>query len=169
MYRGEIGRLEERKRVTVGGFRARPPGTASCNKQTAVTQTVLFLMGEKLAAPWMFPCTFHFLNAVLSVHHLTKQQCSEPKRALFAAVHNYQPFKTRLVCRAHQCRGFAHKWGIGYIWPQNTSWLFMTSCVATGGPKVWLEAFPLLCWDGRALSAFFKPKLWLNSLLFLFV
>lgn len=51
------------------------PGIASWNKQTAVRQTVLHLMGEKLAALWMFPCTFHFLNAVLSVHHLTRQQC----------------------------------------------------------------------------------------------
>lgn len=63
------------------GFRVRPPSTASWNKQTAVRQTVLFLMGEKLAVPWMFPCTFHFLNAVLSVHHLTSHQClrKEPR------------------------------------------------------------------------------------------
>lgn len=47
--------------------------------------------------PWMFPCTFHFLNAVLSVHHLTRHQClSKRNHALFAAVHNYQPFKTGL-------------------------------------------------------------------------
>lgn len=88
------GRLEERKKgycsngwgmVGVGGLRAHPPGTASWNKQTAVRQTALFLMGEKLAAPWMFPCTFHFLNAVLSVRHLTRQQCLRTK--------------TRFICR----------------------------------------------------------------------
>lgn len=47
----------------------------SQSEQTLAIQTPLFLMGEKLAVPWMFPCTFHFLNAVLSVHHLTSHQC----------------------------------------------------------------------------------------------
>lgn len=58
---------------------------------------MLFLMGEKLAVPWMFPSTFHFLNTVLSVHHLTShQRLRKENHALFAAVHNYQPFKTDL-------------------------------------------------------------------------
>lgn len=77
--RGGKIRGEEKGYCSEGGFRARPPGIASWNKQTAVRQTVLLLMGEKLAAPWMFPCTFHFLNAVLSVHHLTRQQCLQTK------------------------------------------------------------------------------------------
>ncbi len=81
--RRERGQKKGRDIVTVGGggFRVRPPSTASWNKQTVVRQTVLFLMGEKLAVPWMFPCTFHFLNAVLSVHHLTSHQClrKEPR------------------------------------------------------------------------------------------
>lgn len=77
--RGRAGRTEGERTdvVTVGGggsgcvLAAQPVG----NKQASVRQTALSLMGEKLAVPWMFPCTFHFLNAVLSVHHLTSHQC----------------------------------------------------------------------------------------------
>lgn len=51
---------------------------------------------EELTVPWMFPCTFHFLNAVLSVFHLTSHQCLRKKPRFIRAVHNYQPFKTGL-------------------------------------------------------------------------
>lgn len=46
-------------------------------------QTVLFLIGEELAVAWMFLCTFHFLNAVLSVGHLTSHQCLRKGTALY--------------------------------------------------------------------------------------
>lgn len=79
---GETEGTEKRKRHSYcwwWGFRVRRSSTASWNKQAVVRQTVLFLMGEKLTVPWMFPCTFHFLNAVLSVHHLTSHQCLRKK------------------------------------------------------------------------------------------
>lgn len=95
--RGDRNNKKDVVSVGGGGFGARLSSTASWNKQTVARQTVLFLMGEKLAVPWMFPSTFHFLNAVLSVHHLTSHQClRKENHALFAAVHNYQPFKTDL-------------------------------------------------------------------------
>lgn len=114
------GELTERREKTVtvarlgrGGRRVGGVGCGLMGVQGASSQhsqweqtsgredgTEPVLMGEKLAAPWMSPSTFHFVNAVLSVTPVNKAPMPRKKRgekkkrgkhALFAAVHNYQP------------------------------------------------------------------------------
>lgn len=66
------------------GFRVRPHSTAqhSQREQTSGREdgTEPVLMGEKLAAPWMSPSTFHFVNAVLSVTPVNKAPVPREKK-----------------------------------------------------------------------------------------
>lgn len=64
-----------------GGFMVRPRSTAGRNKQAAANDgTEPVLMGEELAAPWMSPSTFHFVNAVLSVTAVNKAPVPRKKK-----------------------------------------------------------------------------------------